>query len=663
MDEIQYGIYIGVNFSCIAVNGKIIENKRGKNEILVPTIISYQKNIKEPVIGMNNSSQSDENPENTIYGFHQLIGKKFSDPKVQEFKQTVKYKIEKKNENDEIKIVINHNNVLIEKSPEYFLKILIEKLLKFDNNQYNNSTVFSYFLTIPADFDENQKQLIRNEIKELKINIIPEPNALIFSYEKNSIYNDIIFVLSNDKKEIDISLLNCGKLMKNKKYIFNEECFIEKLLSYCIKSYAKIIDSKYFKEAQKSKLKEKLNDCLKTLIQTPIFEINIPNFYKKQRFNIEITRSDLTKICKEEYDNIIEFIKQLFQELYLNISQINQFVFNCNNIPNIHEYFSSSFNTIEKNSIIELNGQYENFAKGASLYQVEDDDGGIINIGDDDYNDDNLDSINQEKIHQESPIKLSLGFDKGDGRMDFIIKKGEKKNFKQIIYYETKYDYQDTFYIKLYRGERKFVEDNYCLAIYELNNLKRKKKGKIIIIEVEFVPSNDKLMIIIYEKDNPYNKKTFNKFPYNIPFTKNEQLLLNNPKKYEKEDEKKTNAMHMIKQIKDEIIQYDDILDFHEKNKPELIKEIKDSMNEIFTLINYKNYEEFKKKFDNNKLIIEELLKKSSNNQLEKELKDKEQENKELKRQVNQLNRRTEVLQKTIKDIKIREIEREENIN
>ena len=96
MDEIQYGIYIGVNFSCIAVNGKIIENKRGKNEILVPTIISYQKNIKEPVIGMNNLSQINANPENTIYGFLELIGQKFSDPEVQEFKQTVKYKIEKK---------------------------------------------------------------------------------------------------------------------------------------------------------------------------------------------------------------------------------------------------------------------------------------------------------------------------------------------------------------------------------------------------------------------------------------------------------------------------------------------------------------------------------------------------------------------------------------
>ena len=159
MEEIQYGIYIGLNFSCIAANGIIIQNEKAKNEQLVPTNIFYQNNIKEPIIGMNISSQMIADSENIIYGFHYLIGKKFSDPKVQEFKKKVKFKIEKKNEKDEIKILIKHNNVLIEKSPEYFLKIFIENILKFDNKKYNDSTNYSYFLTVPSDFNENQKQL------------------------------------------------------------------------------------------------------------------------------------------------------------------------------------------------------------------------------------------------------------------------------------------------------------------------------------------------------------------------------------------------------------------------------------------------------------------------------------------------------------------------
>ncbi len=438
MEEIQYGIYIGLNFSCIAANGIIIQNEKAKNEQLVPTNIFYQNNIKEPIIGMNISSQMIADSENIIYGFHYLIGKKFSDPKVQEFKKKVKFKIEKKNEKDEIKILIKHNNVLIEKSPEYFLKIFIENILKFDNKKYNDSTNYSYFLTVPSDFNENQKQLIKNEMKELKINIIPEPKALIFSYENQFIYNDIIFVLSSDKNQINISILKYGELIENKKYDFNEEIFIEKLLSYCINDYENKIGSKVNKESQKIKLKQKLNDCLKILTQKPEYEINIPNFYKNERFYIEITGSTLTKVCKDEYDKIIELIKNLFEELNLSVSKINQFVFNCNNFPNIHEYFLSSFDTIKKDSIIELNGQYENFAKGASLYKDEDD-GAITNF------DDDFDINLEEKNNKESPIKLSLGFEKGDGKMDFIFKKGEKYNFKQKVFYETKYDYQDTF--------------------------------------------------------------------------------------------------------------------------------------------------------------------------------------------------------------------------
>ena len=92
----QYGIYLGNEYSGIAVNGKIIANQRIKKQTMIPTVVSFDNDRKDPIIGENIKFQLESNPKNTIYGFVKLIGKKFSDPEVQEFKKEVKFEIKKK---------------------------------------------------------------------------------------------------------------------------------------------------------------------------------------------------------------------------------------------------------------------------------------------------------------------------------------------------------------------------------------------------------------------------------------------------------------------------------------------------------------------------------------------------------------------------------------
>ena len=92
----QYGIYLGNEFSGIAVNGEIIFNQRIKNQTIIPTIVAFNNERNDPIIGENIQSQLKSNPNNTIFGFVKLIGKKFSDPEVQEFTKEVKFNIKKK---------------------------------------------------------------------------------------------------------------------------------------------------------------------------------------------------------------------------------------------------------------------------------------------------------------------------------------------------------------------------------------------------------------------------------------------------------------------------------------------------------------------------------------------------------------------------------------
>ena len=63
-----------------------------------------------------------------------MIGKKFSDSEVQKFIGEVNFKIKKKNENeDEIKIQFNQDQKIKEESPEYFLRLIVEHLIRFDH--------------------------------------------------------------------------------------------------------------------------------------------------------------------------------------------------------------------------------------------------------------------------------------------------------------------------------------------------------------------------------------------------------------------------------------------------------------------------------------------------------------------------------------------------
>ena len=65
----QYGIYLGNDYSGIAVNGKIIANQRIKKQTMIPTVVSFDNDRKDPIIGENIKFQLESNPKNIIYGF------------------------------------------------------------------------------------------------------------------------------------------------------------------------------------------------------------------------------------------------------------------------------------------------------------------------------------------------------------------------------------------------------------------------------------------------------------------------------------------------------------------------------------------------------------------------------------------------------------------
>ena len=647
----QYGIYLGNKYSGIALNSKIISNQRIKNQTIIPTIVAYDNEREDPIIGENMKSQLKSNPKNTIFGFVKLIGKKFSDPEVQEFKKKDKFIIKKKSENeDEIKIVFNCNKKTFEESPEYFLKLIIEQLVKFDNIKHEND--FKYIITVPSYFDENQKNIVKNILNEINLKnykIIYETQALVSTCTQIDIFDNMIFVFCCDGSEFNFSILKEGNLKINKTKYIGKKYFIDKLFKYCADD---------FKEKTGIDFSDNKNKCdeLYNILLEHFNKLSLNNtmidletlFYKNKILNVEINQITFQTIFKDFFEECKKLIEECIKESKIEIANVNFFIFNCNKILNFEDFISETFKIKSNKKIILDNKNYEIYPIGASLYRDnEDNENGIEKFAGGGSGDDE-----EKEIEGESPIKLSLGFDKGDGRMEFVIKKGEKKNFKIEAFYKTQYDMQDSFTIKIFRGERLFVEDNVELGSFKLSNLRRCKKGNIITIEFDYNTKDDTLNVIAYERNNPLNKKCLQnkKRPYLKPFNDMEKILINEPTKFKEEDKKKVKVFFDIENLKVKIAKFEEeILKNYEKEQPVLVKLIRNSLNEIQNNIDYKNYDFFYSKFEECKLIIDDL---ESSNVDYKTQKETNTKMKNLERENKELTDRVRILQKTIRENK-----------
>ena len=375
----QYGIYLGNEFSGIAVNGSIIFNQSIKNQTIIPTIVAFDNERKDPIIGENMKSQLISNPNNTIYGFVKLIGKKFSDPEVQEFKKEVKFEIKKKSKNeDEIKIVFNYNKKTFEESPEYFLKLIIKKLVKFDNIKHE--TDFKYIITVPSYFDENQKNIVENVIKEIKeinsenIKIINETQS-IASYAQIDLYDNIIFVFCCDGNEFKFSILKKGNLQINKTKFIGKKYFIEKLLKYCAEDFKRKTGTDFYND--KNKYDELYNILLENFdnlsLKNTMIVLDKTNFYKSENLNIEISKITFQTIFKDFFEEYKKLIEKCIEESKIDILNVNFFVFNCSKILNFEDFISEYFKINTSQKKILDNKNYEIYPIGASLYRDNED--------------------------------------------------------------------------------------------------------------------------------------------------------------------------------------------------------------------------------------------------------------------------------------------------
>ncbi len=203
------GIDLGTTFSAAAVmeGGEpvIITNAEGGRT--TPSVVAMSKG-GERLVGQIARRQAITNPDNTIFSIKRLMGRKFDESSVEYDKKLLPYKITRA-QNGDAKVVMGDK----EYSPPEISAMILQKL-KTDAEAYLGEKVTEAVITVPAYFNDSQRQATKDAGKRAGLEvlrIINEPTAASLAYGMDKKQDETIAVYDLGGGTFDISILELGE--------------------------------------------------------------------------------------------------------------------------------------------------------------------------------------------------------------------------------------------------------------------------------------------------------------------------------------------------------------------------------------------------------------------------------------------------------------------
>src|SRR5689334_10412002 len=204
------GIDLGTTNSAVAYmeggEPTIIANAEGGR--ITPSVVAFTKN-GERLVGQVAKRQAITNPENTVYSIKRFMGRRFSDPEVQRSKNLVSYKIAEASHGG-VEVVLTDGKRL---SPPEVSAMILGKL-KTDAEAFLGDKVTQAVITVPAYFDDNQRQATKDagQIAGLEVlRIVNEPTAASLAYGLDKKKDELVAVYDLGGGTFDISVLQLGE--------------------------------------------------------------------------------------------------------------------------------------------------------------------------------------------------------------------------------------------------------------------------------------------------------------------------------------------------------------------------------------------------------------------------------------------------------------------
>jgi len=202
------GIDLGTTNSVIAVmeGGEPVVIPNAEGSRTTPSVVAFTK-TGERLVGNLARRQAAVNPENTVYSIKRFMGRKYAE--VVEERKIVPYEV-KAGKDD--RVVVRVPNANKEFTPEEISAMILQKL-KADAEAYLGEKVTDAVITVPAYFNDAQRQATKNagQIAGLNVvRIINEPTAASLAYGLDKKANETILVFDLGGGTFDVSVLDVG---------------------------------------------------------------------------------------------------------------------------------------------------------------------------------------------------------------------------------------------------------------------------------------------------------------------------------------------------------------------------------------------------------------------------------------------------------------------
>lgn len=475
------GIDLGTTNSAVAVieNGepKILENAEGNRT--TPSIVALSKS-GERQVGLLAKRQAITNPANTIFSVKRLIGRKFSDPEVAHDKAWFPYELRESSDHGvEIKMSDKWYK------PEEISAMVLAKL-KADAEAKLGETVEEAVITVPAYFDDSQRQATKNagEIAGFKVRrIINEPTAAALAYGLNRVKNEQIVVYDFGGGTFDVSVLEVGDEVVEVKATGGDthlggDDFDKRINEYLVAEYKKREGIDISRDPLAlQRLKEAVERAKHELSTSLETEINLPYISSDasgpKHFLMKLTRAKLEDLVRDYLDRSIELTKKAVTDAGFKIEDIDEvlLVGGQTRMPAMQDAVKKLFNKEPHRGI----NPDEVVAVGAAVQ-------GEILLAKDEGR---KPSGDVKDILLLDVTPLSLGLETLGGVFTKLIEKNTTVPTSKTQVFSTAADNQTSVEVNVLQGERDMAADNKTLARFILDGIPPSPRG-IPQVEVTF---------------------------------------------------------------------------------------------------------------------------------------------------------------------------------
>ena len=576
------GIDLGTTNSAMAIveagEPRIIENKEGNRT--TPSIVAVSK-ANERLAGLLAKRQAVTNPKDTIFSTKRLIGRRFSDPKVQKDKKLLPYEIrESETGGVEIKMGDKWHR------PAEISAMILQKM-KSDAEDKLGEKIEEAVITVPAYFDDSQRKATKDagEIAGLKVKrIINEPTAAALAYGLNKKKDEQIVVFDFGGGTFDVSVLEVSKDTVEVKATGGDthlggDDFDQKIINWLVDEYKKEQGIDLSKDQMAlQRLKEAGEKAKIELSSTPETEINIPFITSDasgpRHLNIKLTRAKLEDLVGEYIDKAIETTKNVVADSKFKISDIDEIVLvgGQTRMPAIQSAVKKLFNKEPHKDINPDEVVAVGAAVQAGIFQGDVKDVLLLDV-----------------------TPLNLGIETLGGVMTKLVEKNTTIPVSKSQIFSTAADSQPSVEIHVLQGERPMASDNKTLGRFILDGVPPAPRG-MPQIEVNFdIDANG--ILNVNAKDKATGKEQSIKIEASSGISEEEIEKMKKQAEVHKEEDRKKKELIDARNLADTLVYTTEktMKEFGKKVKQEDKKEIEEKIEALKKVKDSDNIEQIKK--------------------------------------------------------------------